>query len=123
MRLYVPDPPQEKAYPIVTLTWILVYRHYGNDKTAAELQDLFRWCLTDGQQLAASLGYTPLPARLFQHVFGGSRFPNSNACGSDLPPRTRLLILYGAVPATRSKSVPGRDVRRDTCNPDSAARD
>jgi phosphate transport system substrate-binding protein len=61
LRLYVPDPAGPDAYPIVTLTWILLYRSYPDPQKALELRDLFRWCLTDGQQYAAALGYTPLP--------------------------------------------------------------
>jgi phosphate transport system substrate-binding protein len=61
LRLYVPDPSAPDAYPIVTLTWILLYRSYRDARKVSELQDLFRWCLIDGQQYAAALGYTPLP--------------------------------------------------------------
>ena len=61
LRLYVPDPSAPDAYPIVTLTWILLYRSYRDPQKASEVQDLFRWCLIDGQQYAAALGYTPLP--------------------------------------------------------------
>src|SRR5262245_35418773 len=61
LRVYVPDPAGADAYPIVTLTWILLYGHYADTQKARQLHDLFRWCLTDGQQYAAALGYTPLP--------------------------------------------------------------
>ena len=61
MRLYVPDPKRPDAYPIVTLTWILLYNNYADGKKAKALQDLFRWCLEDGQKYAADLGYVPLP--------------------------------------------------------------
>jgi phosphate transport system substrate-binding protein len=64
MRLYVPDPTGGDAYPIVTLTWILLYRNYGDPQKFQELHDLFRWCLTDGQKYAADLGYTPLPPNI-----------------------------------------------------------
>jgi phosphate transport system substrate-binding protein len=64
LRLFVPDPSEPEAYPIVTLTWILLYRNYPDQRKALELRDLFRWCLTDGQQYAAALGYTPLPANI-----------------------------------------------------------
>jgi phosphate transport system substrate-binding protein len=66
MRLYVPDPEKNNAYPIVTLTWILLYRHYDDVRKSEVLSDLFRWCLTDGQEYAANLGYTPLPPRVRQ---------------------------------------------------------
>ncbi|HKB13555.1 MAG TPA: phosphate ABC transporter substrate-binding protein PstS [Vicinamibacterales bacterium] len=61
LRLYVPDPPRDDAYPIVTLTWVLLYRHYGDPRKSAEIRDLFRWCLNDGQQYAGALGYAALP--------------------------------------------------------------
>ncbi|HUK35836.1 MAG TPA: phosphate ABC transporter substrate-binding protein PstS [Vicinamibacterales bacterium] len=61
MRLYVSDPERSDAYPIVTLTWVLLYKHYDDAKKAKALDDLFTWCLTEGQGFVAQLGYTPLP--------------------------------------------------------------
>jgi phosphate transport system substrate-binding protein len=61
LRLYVPDPSGSDAYPVVTLTWILLYRSYADTPKGQALHDLLRWCLTDGQQYAADLGYAPLP--------------------------------------------------------------
>jgi phosphate transport system substrate-binding protein len=61
MRAYVPDPAGLDSYPIVTLTWILLHGSYADPQKAAALRDMFRWCLTDGQQYAADLGYVPLP--------------------------------------------------------------
>jgi len=66
LRLYVPDPAGDEAYPIVTLTWILLYGNYTDSPKAQALHDLFQWCLTDGQRYAADLGYTPLPSSLVQ---------------------------------------------------------
>ncbi len=66
MRAYVPDPQGQDAYPIVTLSWILLHRTYADARVATALQDLFRWCLTDGQRRAAALGYVPLPAEIVQ---------------------------------------------------------
>ena len=64
LRLYVPDPAGHDAYPIVTLTWILLHRSYSDPQKAQALHDMFRWCLTDGQQYAADLGYAPLPQNI-----------------------------------------------------------
>jgi phosphate transport system substrate-binding protein len=61
MRGSVPDPARPDAYPIVTLTWMLLHRSYVDARKASELHDLLRWCLTDGQEAAAGLGYVPLP--------------------------------------------------------------
>jgi phosphate transport system substrate-binding protein len=60
LRVYVPDPTGANAYPIVTFSWILLYRKYDSEKASA-LHDLFVWCLRDGQQSAPDLGYVPLP--------------------------------------------------------------
>jgi phosphate transport system substrate-binding protein len=68
MRLYVPDPERSNGYPIVTLTWVLLYRHYEDARKASEVNELFRWCLTTGQESAATLGYTPLPPRIRQRA-------------------------------------------------------
>jgi len=48
----------------VTLTWILLHRQYGDPARTERLRDLFRWCLTDGQQYAPALGCIPLPTSL-----------------------------------------------------------
>jgi phosphate transport system substrate-binding protein len=61
LRVYVADPAGPEAYPIVTLSWVLLYRTYPDARKHQALDDLFRWCLTDGQQYAGGLGYVPLP--------------------------------------------------------------
>lgn len=62
LRAYVPDPSGDGSYPIVTLTWILLYRNYTDPHKVSALQQMLRWCLTDGQQYSGELGYLPLPA-------------------------------------------------------------
>jgi phosphate transport system substrate-binding protein len=64
LRIFIADPPGQEAYPIVTFSWILLYRHYDDPRKAKAVRDLFRWCLTDGQQFASSLGYVPLPSNV-----------------------------------------------------------
>src|SRR5581483_5407399 len=51
LRAYVPDPDGRTSYPIVTFSWILLYRNYAPEKSSA-LRELFAWCLRDGQQSA-----------------------------------------------------------------------
>jgi phosphate transport system substrate-binding protein len=60
LRLFIADPSGTDAYPIVTFSWVLLYKNYDNPRKAAAIRDLFRWCLTDGQKFAAELGYVPL---------------------------------------------------------------
>jgi phosphate transport system substrate-binding protein len=61
LRVYVPDPTGPDSYPIVTLTWILLYRNYTDARKALALHQMLRWCLTDGQKYAPELHYVPLP--------------------------------------------------------------
>ena len=64
LRAYVPDPAGAQAYPIVTFTWVLLYRNYADQQKAKALRDLFTWGLTDGQTVAPDLGYVPLPEKV-----------------------------------------------------------
>jgi phosphate transport system substrate-binding protein len=64
LRVFLPDPSGPNSYPIVTLSWILLYRHYGEPEKARAIQDPFRWCLQDGQKYAAQVGYVPLPSNV-----------------------------------------------------------
>ena len=57
-----------QAYPVSTMTYILVYKdlaNYGGAATQAKL-DAFKawmyWVVHDGQQLSGNYGYAPLPA-------------------------------------------------------------
>jgi phosphate transport system substrate-binding protein len=60
LRLFIADPAGSESYPIVTLTWILLYKKYDDLRKGKAVQDLFRWCLHDGQRFASGLGYVPL---------------------------------------------------------------
>ena len=64
LRLFVPDPAGRDAYPILTLTWILLYRTYPEPAKAEAVRDLFRWCLNEGQQQSNGLGYVVLPSNV-----------------------------------------------------------
>ncbi|EKQ69163.1 phosphate ABC transporter substrate-binding protein, PhoT family [Leptolyngbyaceae cyanobacterium JSC-12] len=62
LRGSVPDPEGENSYPIVTYSWLLVYKQYDEPSKAAALKDIIQWGLKEGQQYATELGYVPLPA-------------------------------------------------------------
>jgi len=64
LRVFIPDPIGRESYPIVTLTWILAYKHYQDARKAAAIMDLFSWCLSEGQQYAPKFGYAPLPTNI-----------------------------------------------------------
>jgi phosphate transport system substrate-binding protein len=61
LRAWVTDPAGAESYPIVTYTWLLLYRKYQNSKTADALKSVIKYGLTQGQSFSADLGYIPLP--------------------------------------------------------------
>jgi phosphate transport system substrate-binding protein len=73
-RIWVPDPPGRKAYPIVTYTWLLCYQTPppGHDPVkAALLKEVVRFCLTEGQKFSQDLGYIALPKEIAREVLHG----------------------------------------------------
>jgi phosphate transport system substrate-binding protein len=66
LRLFFPDPEGPDSYPIVTLTWVLLYDRYDDPKKAEALRDLFNWCLHAGQAYSEQLGYLPLPVGIVE---------------------------------------------------------
>ena len=56
------DPNPSAGYPIVTFTWVLLYKN-GNAAKLPTLQRTFNYALSEAaQKQAPSLGYIPLPA-------------------------------------------------------------
>jgi phosphate transport system substrate-binding protein len=65
---WVSDPEAPDAYPIVTYTWMLLYKKYDNKEKRDALVGLLDYSLTDGQKESESLGYVPLPADVAMKV-------------------------------------------------------
>lgn len=59
-RVSITDAAGAEAYPVSTFTWMLVYEKNAGDKGAV-LKDFLKWMLKDGQGMASTLGYAPLP--------------------------------------------------------------
>ena len=68
LRVWLPDPEGEDAYPIVTYTWIMCYKKYDDAKKAQAIKDVLTYCLTDGQSISRELGYVPLPENVVEKV-------------------------------------------------------
>jgi len=66
MIAWNPDPEGKDAYPIVTYTWVMLYKKYADRKKLEALQDLFNYALTEGQKDAEALGYIPLPTQVVE---------------------------------------------------------
>jgi phosphate transport system substrate-binding protein len=61
LRMFLPDPDGDNSYPIVTYTWLLLYKTYSNQNKARQVKQFVNWGLTEGQKYAAEYGYAPLP--------------------------------------------------------------
>jgi len=73
LRGAVPDPEGDDSYPIVTYSWLLVYKQYDDPRKAAVLRDVIQWGAGEGQQYATDLGYVPLPTEVADRVTDGAR--------------------------------------------------
>ena len=68
LRLFIADPQAPGAYPIATYSWLLLYGSYADQGTRATLAEFVRYGLTDGQAIAAEMGYVPLPAAVVERA-------------------------------------------------------
>jgi len=67
-RFSMVNPPGGKAYPIAGTTWLLVYEQQKNAEKGKKLVAFLKWALADGEQMASTLNYAPLPKNLQQRV-------------------------------------------------------
>ncbi len=54
----------EDGYPLVGLTWLLIYQKYPNETALKSTQEFVTWVLTDGQEFNEDLEYTKIPEEL-----------------------------------------------------------
>lgn len=65
---WVPDPDAAEAYPIVTYTWLILYKQYKDPQKLEALRGLLKYVVGEGQAGAEQLGYIPLPAATIEKV-------------------------------------------------------
>lgn len=68
LRAFIPDPEGDTSYPIVTYTWMLAYEQYDDAEKAKALEAAIEYGLNEGQDVAAELGYVPLPKNVREKV-------------------------------------------------------
>jgi phosphate transport system substrate-binding protein len=68
LSIKLPDPEGKEAYPIVSLTYLLLYSQYPDQQKAEALKGVVQWALKDGKQFASDLGYIPLPDDIISKV-------------------------------------------------------
>jgi phosphate transport system substrate-binding protein len=64
LRVFFPDPEGRDSYPIVTYSWLLLYKQYDDAQKLAALKQYVKWCLTAGQEYNESLGFIRLPPQV-----------------------------------------------------------
>ncbi len=63
-RISIVNAQGANAYPIASFTWILLYKHPPDAAKGQKMVDFLRWAYRDGEKVAASLDYAPLPASM-----------------------------------------------------------
>ena len=58
---WLPDPDGAKSYPITSYTWMIFRKDNGNPAKAKAMREMVEYSLTEGQKIADSMGYIPLP--------------------------------------------------------------
>lgn len=65
---WLPDPDGAKSYPITSYTWMIFRKDNGNPAKAKAMRDMIEYSLTEGQKIADSMGYIPLPPSVVDQV-------------------------------------------------------
>lgn len=68
LRVSIVNPLGEKAYPIAGYTYILVYREQSDPVKGQALANFLWWAIHEGEDMAASLRYAPLPPEVISKV-------------------------------------------------------
>lgn len=66
LRIWPEDPTGPDDYPIVTFSWLLLYKKSANSEKTAALKEFVKYGLTEGQKVAPELGYIALPANVVE---------------------------------------------------------
>jgi phosphate transport system substrate-binding protein len=87
LRAFITDPAGADSYPIVTYTWLLVYKKYPEAAKAKAMEATIEYALTDGQKIAKELGYVPLPQSVITKVA---------AAADQISPDYKISVASGA---------------------------
>lgn len=68
LRVSIVDAAGQQAYPIVGLTYLLVYQEQQDQAKGRAMVEFIWWAIHDGQKYAADLFYAPLPPELVSRV-------------------------------------------------------
>lgn len=60
-RVSITNAPGKTSYPIASFTWLLIPEAIADPAKKRAVMGFLRWMLADGQKMAETLGYAPLP--------------------------------------------------------------
>ena len=67
------DAPAPDAYPVMALSFAVIRSYPKVAGRARDLRAFFQWAMTNGQDMAGSLQYVPLPSSLIRQIDGSWR--------------------------------------------------
>ena len=67
-RISIVNAPGKGAYPISSFTWILLYEHPRDPAKGKALIGFLHWAYQNGESVAPSLDYAPLPAAMVKRL-------------------------------------------------------
>lgn len=67
-RISIVNAPGRGAYPISSFTWILLYKNPKDSQKGKQLVDFLRWAYEDGESVAGSIDYAPLPPSMVRQL-------------------------------------------------------
>ncbi len=68
MGISLVSQPGANAYPVVTASFILMYKDPADKAQSAEVLKFFDWAFKNGKQMAIDLDYVPLPDSLTNEI-------------------------------------------------------
>jgi len=83
----VTDAAGADAYPLMAVSFVLVRRYPQNASHSQEVLNFFRWALENGQDMAASLSFLPLPPPVVQAIEGYWNVELNSVAKTSSPPR------------------------------------
>jgi phosphate transport system substrate-binding protein len=67
-RVSITNPPAKDAYPIASFTWLLIPQPFKDGNKGKIITDFLNWELDNGQPMANSLSYAPLPKEVADKI-------------------------------------------------------
>ena len=64
LRQFLPDPAGKNSYPIVTYSWLLLYKSYADKAKAERVRQFVKWGLVEGQNFSSQYGFATLPKQV-----------------------------------------------------------